>query len=65
MNNTMLSWLVAWIIVMVVFLSIGQTGWGRTLAYYFLWLAVLLLVVTHADEINTLLTQGGIVPSGS
>lgn len=49
-----LSWLTTWIIMIAFLAIIAQTSWGRTIVYWLLWLAVLLLLVTHADELTSL-----------
>ena len=49
-----LSWLSTWIIMIALLAIIAQTSWGRTIVYWLLWLAVLLLLVTHADELTSL-----------
>jgi hypothetical protein len=33
---------------------IAQTGWGRSIVYWLMWLAVALLLVTHADELTSM-----------
>jgi succinate-acetate transporter protein len=58
------NWLGAWFIVIVLVVAASQSGWGRTLAYYFLWLAVVLLVVTHASEFTSILQAGGFLDNG-
>lgn len=55
------TWMGGWLIVIIGLVSLTQTGWGRTIVYYFLWLAVLLLVVTHSNTITTMVAQTGLV----
>ena len=50
----------AWLIVIVAGIALAGTGWGKTVLYYVLWLAVALLVLTHSSEISSMLNAGGI-----
>ena len=38
--------------MIVLLVALSKTTWGNPLVYWLLWLAVLLLLVTHADEIS-------------
>lgn len=49
-----ISWVATWAIMLTALFMISQTQWGRPIVYWFLWLAVVLLVVTHADELTQL-----------
>lgn len=56
------QWFAAWILFIVLLVAIAQVRAGRTLLYYLLWLAVVLLVVSHYQEITSIFAQGGIIP---
>ena len=58
--NGTITFLGAWLLVIVFAVALAGTGWGKTLLYYILWLAVILLVITQAQEISTMLNAGGI-----
>lgn len=47
-----LSWLTTWIVMIALIALVAQTSWGRVIVYWLLWLALLLLLVTHADELS-------------
>ncbi len=47
-----LSWMTTWIVVIALLALVAQTSWGRVIVYWLLWLALLLLLVTHADELS-------------
>ncbi len=47
-----ITWIGTWLIMIMVFLFLVNTHWGKPIVYWFLWLAVLLLVVSHADELT-------------
>lgn len=42
-----------WLIVLIVLIALSKTRWGAPIVYGLLWLAVLLLVVTHAEELTS------------
>ena len=50
-----LTWISTWIIMILLLVMISATRWGRSIVYYLLWLAVVLLLVTHADELSSLI----------
>jgi hypothetical protein len=50
--NGVVSWFGTWLVMIVFLIILSKTGWGRTFVYYLLWLAVALLLVTHADELT-------------
>ena len=58
--NGTITFLGAWLLVIVFAVALAGTGWGKTLLYYILWLAVILLVITQAQEISNMLNAGGI-----
>ena len=58
--NGAVTFLGAWLLVIVAGVGLASTGWGKTILYYILWLAVILLVLSHAQEISNMLNAGGI-----
>lgn len=44
-----------WIAIFVLVIVLIQSGWGRAITYYLLWLMVVLVLVTSGPEIATLL----------
>lgn len=50
----MLKFLTTWIIMILLLVLLAKSSWGKAVVYWLLWLAVLLLVLTHADEITSL-----------
>ena len=50
-----LSWITTWVIMIALLAFIAQTSWGRVIVYWLLWLALLLLLVTHADELSSMI----------
>lgn len=48
------KWLATWLIMISLLAIMAQTSWGRTIVYWLMWLAVLLLLVTHADELTSM-----------
>lgn len=49
-----LTWIMTWIIMILLLVFAAQTSWGKTLVYWLLWLALVILLVTHADELTSL-----------
>lgn len=47
-----LQWFGTWALVIMVFYGLSKTRWGQPIVYGMLWLALVLLVVSHADEIT-------------
>ena len=58
--NGAVTFIGAWLLVIVIGVALASTGWGKTIIYYILWLAVLFLVLSHASEISSMLNAGGI-----
>lgn len=40
--------------MILLLVIVSKTGPGRTIVYYFLWLAVLLLLVSHSEELTVM-----------
>jgi len=47
-------WIATWLIMIAVLVALAGTNWGKTIVYYVLWLAVVLLVVSHGSELASL-----------
>ena len=45
----------AWLLMIVFLALLAATSWGKSVVYYTLWLAIALLLVTHVDEIKSLM----------
>lgn len=45
-------WLAGWLVLIVFLYAIAKTTAGAAAVYYILWLSVVLLLVTHSDEIT-------------
>ena len=58
--NGAVSFIGAWLLVIVIGVALASQGWGKTILYYVLWLAVILLILSHATEISNMLNAGGI-----
>lgn len=58
------TWISTWIIMILFLVMISATGWGRSIVYYILWLAVILLLVTHADELSSLIDMKALQLNG-
>ena len=52
----MMRWLLGWLLMFMLLYVLSKTRSGHTIIYWTAWLLVLLLIVSHADEINTMLS---------
>lgn len=50
----MLKFLSTWAIMILLLVLLAKTSWGKTVVYWLLWLAVVLLIVTHSEELTSL-----------
>lgn len=50
----MLKFLSTWTIMILLIVLLARTSWGRPIVYWVLWLAVVLLIVTHGEELSSL-----------
>lgn len=60
-----IRWFGAWFLFILLLVIFARTAAGKTIVYYLLWLAVAVLIVTHADEISGLFSAAGITPAAS
>jgi hypothetical protein len=58
------TWVSTWVIMILLLVMIAKTKAGRTIVYYLLWLSVLLLLVTHADELASLVNPEALQLNG-
>jgi hypothetical protein len=52
----MAGWLFAWITFFLLLYMLSRTREGHALIYYGAWMLVALLIVTHGNEITSLLS---------
>lgn len=57
------NFFIGWLIIIGLFWGSTKFEGTKTLTYYILWLAIILTLVTHADELNTLIQ--GAVPTAT
>ena len=48
-------WIATWIIFIALIAIFARTSWGKGISYWALWLLVVLLIVTHADELTSVI----------
>lgn len=53
--TNVLKWFATWLLFIVGAAALARTDWGRPIVYGLLWLLVALLVLSHADEITSLI----------
>ena len=61
--NGFIVWITAWALLIALIVATSRLQPGEKLLSYALWLAIALIIVTHAQEIsqmfaNNILTQG-------
>jgi hypothetical protein len=59
-----MQWLGAWLLFILLLITIAKTRAGNTLLYYLLWVAVIFLLLSHYKEIAAMFAAGGITPNG-
>lgn len=52
----MIQFFTTWLLIIGGLIALASSRWGKTLVYYLVWLALLLLLVTHADELSGLIS---------
>ena len=62
--NGAAKWLATWLMMILLLLFLSKTSWGRPIVYGLLWLAILLLLVTHADELTSLFSAEALQLNG-
>ena len=60
-----IKWLSAWLLFLLILAMVARTAAGKTIVYYLLWLAVVLLLVLHYQEIVDLFAAGGITSNAT
>jgi hypothetical protein len=58
MNTGIMGWLLAWLLMGLLLYTLSRTQPGHVIIYWTAWLLVLLLLVTHSQQISSIL-QGG------
>ena len=59
------QWFGAWLLFILLLVAFAKRAAGKTIVYYLLWLAMIFLLVSHAQEIADMFSAAGIVPQGS
>lgn len=57
-----IKWAGAWLIFLLVLAALAKTNGGKTILYYLLWLAIVLLLLIHYQDITGLFSSAGITP---
>jgi hypothetical protein len=60
----MLKFLTTWIVMIGFLVWLNRSTWGKPVLYWLLWLAFLLLLVTHADELASLVNPQALQLNG-
>ena len=59
------QWFGAWLLFLLLLIAFAHTAAGKTIVYYLLWLAVVFLLLSHAEEIAGMFSAAGIVPANT
>ena len=62
--NGVVSWVGTWLVMILLLVFLAKTSWGRPIVYGLIWLAVLLLIVSHADELTSFLNINALKLNG-
>ena len=57
-NSGIMGFLLAWLLMFLLLFAFSRTREGHTIIYWTAWLLVLLLLVTHSGQINSILKGG-------
>ena len=58
------QFLTAWLLMIAMLAMLSSTEWGKSIVYYLLWLAVVLLLVTHTEELKSLMPTAAYALNG-
>ncbi len=53
-TGTALQWFTGWTILLVALVLLARSSWGKPIVSYTVWLAIAILVLTHASDIAAL-----------
>ncbi len=56
--SSVMGWLTAWFLMFMLLFVLAKTRGGHTIIYYTAWMLVLLLLVTHASQVTSILNKG-------
>lgn len=54
-NVSALQWFASWIAILLLVALLARSSWGKSIVYYFVWMTVLILVLTHASDLAALI----------
>jgi len=52
------AWLAAWIVLFLLLFGLAKSRAGHTIIYYWAWLLVVLLIITHPNSLTSVLSGG-------
>jgi hypothetical protein len=55
-----ISFFLGWTVIFLILYAMTKSKVGKKLLYYILWLLLVLVLVTHSNEITTLINSTGI-----
>lgn len=55
------NWMAGWFLFILILIALAHTQVGEPIVYYLLWLMIILLLVSHYKEINTVFMNAGII----
>lgn len=58
------SWVGTWAVMILLLIFLSKTQWGRPIVYGLIWLAILILLVTHADELTSFFNPAALQLNG-
>lgn len=52
------AWIGAWIVMFLLLFGLAKSRAGHTIIYYWAWLLVVLLIITHSNQLQSVLSGG-------
>lgn len=60
-ENQAYAFFLGWTLIILALWGMVKTRTGNIIVYYLLWGSIVLLLITHGDEITTIFTQSGLL----
>lgn len=64
-STTAYSFFIGWGVIIALFWGATKLEWSKTIIYYVLWLSIVLLIVTHSQNLQSIIAGSGIQEASS
>ena len=55
-SGSAVGWFAQWLAILLIVFLLARTIWGKPIVYYFIWLAIVLLVLGHSQDFADILS---------